>query len=133
MMASMGEAVGEKITRAVERANKEKLPIIIFCLFRRCQNAGRNSFPDADGEDIGGTEASSAMRDFLYISVLTDPTTGGVTASFAMLEDDYSGRTKGTDWICRTASHRADNRTEASERISDVQNFCWSMGLWIRS
>ena len=55
LMASMGWAVGEKITRAVERATKEKLPVIIFCLFRWSQNAGGNHISDADGKNVRGT------------------------------------------------------------------------------
>ena len=51
-MASMGWAVGEKITRAVERATREQLPVILFCLFRWRQNAGGNYFSYADVKNI---------------------------------------------------------------------------------
>ena len=54
-MASMGWAVGEKITRAVERATEGKTSGHYFCLFRRSQNAGGNYISDADGKDVGGT------------------------------------------------------------------------------
>ena len=86
MMASMGEAVGEKITRATERATKEKLPIIIFT----CSGGARMQEGIVSLMQMAKT--SSALKrhsdaGLLYISVLTDPTTGGVTASFAMEGD----------------------------------------------
>ena len=84
MMASMGEAVGEKITRAVERGDEASLPVILFaCSEGRGCREGIVSL-DADGEDVSGAEKTSDVR-ALYVSVLTDPTTGGVTASWAML------------------------------------------------
>lgn len=66
LMASMGEAVGEKITRAVERATKEDLPVIFFCVLRRCKDAGGNCIPYADGKDGCGAEASQRRRTSLY-------------------------------------------------------------------
>ena len=57
LMASMGEAVGEKIARAVERATKERLPGHLICLLRRGPYAGGNRLSDADGKDIRSTEA----------------------------------------------------------------------------
>lgn len=55
MMASMGHAVGEKITRAVERATEEGLPVVLLPVpvAHVCR---RESFPDADGKDFSGTE-----------------------------------------------------------------------------
>ena len=86
LMGSMSAAVGEKLTRAVEYAAKAKLPLIFFCasggarmqegilsLMQMAKTSGAVHFHS----DKGG----------LYITVLTDPTTGGVTASFAMLGD----------------------------------------------
>ncbi len=55
MMASMGHAVGEKITRAVERATEERLPVVLF-LFRWRTYAGGNHFSDADGQDFRSIE-----------------------------------------------------------------------------
>ena len=86
MMASMGWAVGEKITRAVERATEEKLPVILFT----CSGGARMQEGIVSLMQMAKT--SSALKKhsdagLLYISVLTDPTTGGVTASFAMLGD----------------------------------------------
>lgn len=86
MMASMGEVVGEKITRAIERATKEALPLIIFA----CSGGARMQEGIVSLMQMAKT--SQALKRHsdagnLYISVLTDPTTGGVTASFAMLGD----------------------------------------------
>ena len=86
LMASMGEVVGEKITRMVERATKEKLPVIIFT----CSGGAR--MQEGIVSLMQMTKTSAALKrhsdaGLLYITVLTDPTTGGVTASFAMLGD----------------------------------------------
>ena len=86
MMASMGEIVGEKITRAVERATREKLPVIIFT----CSGGARMQEGIVSLMQMAKTSAALKKHSDagqLYISVLTDPTTGGVTASFAMLGD----------------------------------------------
>lgn len=86
MMASMGEAVGEKITRAAEEATKKKLPIIIFT----CSGGARMQEGIISLMQMAKTSAALKRHSdegLLYISVLTDPTTGGVTASFAMEAD----------------------------------------------
>ena len=86
MMASMGWAVGEKIARAVERATKEKLPVIIFA----CSGGARMQEGIVSLMQMAKTSAALKKHSdagLLYISVLTNPTTGGVTASFAMLGD----------------------------------------------
>lgn len=86
MMASMGEVVGEKITRAVEKATEEKLPIIIFA----CSGGARMQEGIVSLMQMAKTSAALKRHSdegLLYISILTDPTTGGVTASFAMLGD----------------------------------------------
>ena len=86
LMASMGWAVGEKITRAVERATEEKLPIIIFA----CSGGARMQEGITSLMQMAKTSAAlerHSKAGLLYVSVLTEPTTGGVTASFAMLGD----------------------------------------------
>ena len=86
LMASMGEVVGEKITRAVERATKEELPLIIFT----CSGGARMQEGIVSLMQMAKTSAALKRHSdagLLYITVLTDPTTGGVTASFAMLGD----------------------------------------------
>ena len=86
LMASMGEAVGEKIARAVERATEERLPVILFA----CSGGAR--MQEGIVSLMQMAKPSAALKHhsdagLLYISILTDPTTGGVTASFAMLGD----------------------------------------------
>ena len=86
LMASMGHIVGEKITRAVERATKERLPVILFA----CSGGARMQEGMVSLMQMSKTAAALRRHSDegnLYISVLTDPTTGGVTASFAMLGD----------------------------------------------
>ena len=86
LMGSMGSAVGEKITRATEYATKKKLPLIIFCASggARMQEGIFSLFQMA--KTAAAVEKHNAAG-LLYISVLTNPTTGGVTASFASLGD----------------------------------------------
>ena len=85
-MGSMSAAVGEKITRAIEYAGKNKLPLILFS----ASGGARMQEGIFSLMQMAKTAAALARLDekgLLYISVLTDPTTGGVTASFASLGD----------------------------------------------
>ena len=86
MMGSMGSVVGEKITRAFERATKQKNPVVLF------STSGGARMQEGIISLMQMAKTSGAVSKFtqqggLYISVLTDPTTGGVTASFASLGD----------------------------------------------
>ncbi len=86
LMGSMGYVVGEKITRAFERATEEKLPVVLFC----CSGGARMQEGIVSLMQMAKTSAAIKKHSeagLLYIPVLTDPTTGGVTASFAMLGD----------------------------------------------
>ena len=86
IMSSMGHVVGEKITDAVERATREKLPVILFA----CSGGARMQEGIVSLMQMAKTSAALKRHHEagqLFISVLTDPTTGGVTASFAMLGD----------------------------------------------
>lgn len=86
MMGSMGTVVGEKITRLVEYATENKLPVIIFT----ASGGARMQEGIFSLMQMAKVSAALAKHDeagFLYITVLTDPTTGGVTASFAMEGD----------------------------------------------
>lgn len=86
MMASMGTAVGEKIFLAFEYAVKKKLPVIIFA----ASGGARMQEGIMSLMQMAKTSAAVAKHDeagLLYICVLTNPTTGGVTASFASLAD----------------------------------------------
>jgi acetyl-CoA carboxylase carboxyl transferase subunit beta len=86
MMGSMGSVVGEKITRAVERAIKLKFPLIIFTASGGARMQ-EGIFSLMQMAKISGAISRLNANGLLYIPVLTDPTTGGVTASFAMLGD----------------------------------------------
>lgn len=86
MMGSMGSVVGEKITRAVEYATEHKMPIVIFTT----SGGARMQEGIVSLMQMAKVSEALARHDeagLLYITVLTDPTTGGVTASFAMLGD----------------------------------------------
>lgn len=86
LMGSMGYVVGEKITRAFERATEEKLPVVLFT------SSGGARMQEGIISLMQMAKTSAAIRKhseagLFYLPVLTDPTTGGVTASFAMLGD----------------------------------------------
>jgi acetyl-CoA carboxylase carboxyl transferase subunit beta len=86
MMGSMGSVVGEKITRTIEAAADEKLPLLIVS----CSGGARMQESTLSLMQMAKTSAALARLDdagCLFISLLADPTTGGVTASFAMLGD----------------------------------------------
>lgn len=86
MMASMGSVVGEKITRAFEYATENRLPVIMFTASggARMQEGIVSLMQMAK---TSGAVARHSDAGLLYITVITDPTTGGVTASFASLGD----------------------------------------------
>ena len=86
LMASMGETVGEKLTRCIERATEEQISVVILA----CSGGAR--MQEGIVSLMQMAKVSAALRrhsdaGLLYISVLTDPTMGGVTASFAMQGD----------------------------------------------
>ena len=86
MMGSMGSVVGEKLARAIERATDQKLPLLVVS----CSGGARMQESTLSLMQMAKTSAALARLDDeggLFISLLTDPTTGGVTASFAMLGD----------------------------------------------
>ena len=90
---SMGSAVGEKITRVIERAISERGAVIIFAASGRARmQEGALSLMQM--AKISAALAALEERHLPFISVLTDPTTGGVTASFAMLGDIIVGEPK---------------------------------------
>ena len=86
LMGSMGAVVGEKICVAIDKAIAESLPLVIVC----CSGGARMHEGVVSLGQMAKTSAALAKlhkEGGLYISVMTDPTTGGVTASFAMLGD----------------------------------------------
>ena len=86
MMGSMGTVTGEKITRAFEYATKNNLPVVVFTVSggARMQEGILSLMQMAK---TSGAVKRHSDKGLLYITVLTDPTTGGVTASFAMEGD----------------------------------------------
>jgi acetyl-CoA carboxylase carboxyl transferase subunit beta len=95
MGGSMGSVVGEKLTRLIERATRERLPVIIVCASggARMQEGMLSLVQMA--KISGALQRHQAAR-LLYMPVLTHPTTGGVTASFAMLGDIILAEPKAT-------------------------------------
>ena len=117
LMGSMGAAVGEKIARAADAARKGKLPLVIFCASggARMQEGILSLMQMAKtAEAITRFQAAGG----LYISWLTHPTTGGVTASFASLGDVTLAEARRADRLCRPARDRADHRPDAARGLS---------------
>ena len=86
MMASMGSVMGERITKAFEEATKLRLPVIMFC----CSGGARiqeGAISLMQMEKTAAAVKRHSNAGLFYCSVLTDPTMGGVTASFATLAD----------------------------------------------
>ena len=95
MGGSMGSVVGEKLTRSIERATHEHYPLIIVCASggARMQEGMLSLMQMAK---ISGALEHHYQANLLYIPILTHPTTGGVTASFAMLGDIILAEPKAT-------------------------------------
>jgi acetyl-CoA carboxylase carboxyl transferase subunit beta len=111
---SMGVVVGEKITRGIERAHRRALPVVIVC----CSGGARmmeGALSLMQMAKICGALARLDRARLPYISVLTDPTTGGVTASLPMLGDLKHRRAQGAHRLRRTARHRADDPQKLPE------------------
>ena len=90
LMSSMGSAVGEKIASAFEYATENRLPVFLFC----CSGGARMQEGIVSLMQMAKTSAAIRKHSdagLFYCSILTDPTTGGVTASFAMLGDVILG------------------------------------------
>lgn len=120
MMGSMGMVVGEKITRAIEYATAKKLPLIIFTA------SGGARMQEGIISLMQMAKTSAAVKkhndkNLLYITVLTDPTTGGVSASFAMLGDIIIAEPKtlvgfaGKRVIERTVNEKLPDEFQTSE------------------
>lgn len=118
LMGSMGSVVGEKITRLIERAIEESLPIIIFTASggARMQEGILSLMQMAK---VSGALNKLNEKDGLYVTVLTDPTTGGVTASFAMLGDIIISEPKA---LIGFAGRRVIEKTIGEELPEDFQS-----------
>ena len=126
-MGSMGSAVGERITIAVETAIKEKLPLILFCV----SGGARMQEGIVSLMQMAKTSAAIAKlneKGLLYISVLTDPTTGGVTASFASLGDIILAEPKA---LIGFAGPRVIEQTIKQKLPEGFQSFRISIRTWI--
>ena len=126
-MGSMSTAVGEKITRAIEYAAAKKLPLVIFSASGGARMQEGIFQPDADGQDQRRHRALFGQGG-LYISVLTHPTTGGVTASFASLGDIMLAEPGALIGFAGPAS---SSRLSASAcpRASSAASSSWSTAL----
>ena len=115
MGGSMGSVVGEKLTRLIEQATQKRLPAIIVCASggARMQEGMLSLMQMAK---ISGALERHRSAQLLYIPVLTDPTTGGVTASFAMLGDIILAEPKAT---IAFAGRRVIEQTLRGEKLPD--------------
>ena len=116
MGGSMGSVVGEKITRAIERCARDRIPLIVVSASggARMQEGILSLMQMAK---IAAALARLDEEKIPFISVLTDPTTGGVTASFRDVGGSQCCRTEGTDRIRWTAGSAADDQHRASGGI----------------
>ena len=91
---SMGSVVGEKFVRAVEHCLEHRCPAGLLLGQRRRAHAGGAVLPAANGQDQRGARSGLSEARLPFVSVMTDPTTGGVSASLAMLGDINIGEPK---------------------------------------
>nr|YP_009535601.1 acetyl-CoA carboxylase beta subunit [Pinus aristata]ACP51534.1 acetyl-CoA carboxylase beta subunit [Pinus aristata]AYI69461.1 acetyl-CoA carboxylase beta subunit [Pinus aristata] len=118
MGGSMGSVVGEKITRLIERATAESLPVIMVCA------SGGARMQEGSFSLMQMAKIASALyihqkdKKLLYISILTSPTTGGVTASFGMLGDIIIAEPKA---YIAFAGKRVIEQTLGQKVIEDFQ------------
>ena len=113
---SMGVVMGEKLVRAIEAAVAGRKPVMIVS----CSGGARMMEGALSLMQMAKVSAALARLDraqLPYLSMLTDPTTGGVTASFAMLGDFIIAEPQGAHRLRRTARHRADDPPEAAGRV----------------
>ena len=137
MMGSMGSVVGEKLTRAFEHATEQGLPVIVFTASggARMQEGMVSLMQMAK---TSGAVARHSAAGLLYITVLTDPTTGGVTASFASLGDIILAEPKvligfaGRRVIENTIRQRLPEGFQLAEHMLE-QGICWSRAVWTLS
>ena len=117
---SMGSVVGEKLTRLIEHATRERLPAIVVCASggARMQEGMLSLMQMAK---ISGALERHREARLLYIPILTHPTTGGVTASFAMLGDIIIAEPKATVACYRRPGNRANSAGKAAGKLSNIR------------
>lgn len=118
MMSSMGHVVGEKNRTCGGACDRTFSSGYFILLFRWCKNAGGNRFPDADGKDSSCFKETFRGRTFICAGVNRsyDRRCDG---KFCDVRRYYPCRAGGTDWICRAACHRADDRRETAGGIPE--------------
>lgn len=113
LMASMGENVGEKNCQSSGKGNTGTFACSAFCLLRRCQNAGRNCIPDADGKDFRSFKKTQRFRASLY-QCPYESNYRWCDSKLCHVGRYYPGRTRCINWFCRSQSDRTNNPAEAS-------------------
>ena len=130
MMGSMGSVVGEKITRAFEYATEHKLPVVMFTA------SGGARMQEGIVSLMQMAKTSGAVKlhseaGGLYISVMTDPTTGGVTASFASLGDIIIAEPKVLIGFAGRRVIEGTIKQKDFPRTSSLRSSCTKKALWI--
>ena len=130
MMGSMGQVVGEKITKAFQEGIKRQLPVVIFTASGGARMQ-EGIFSLMQMAKISGAVEEHHQAGLFYLTVLTDPTTGGVTASFAMQGDIILAEPKA---IVGFAGKRVVEQTmnQKLQMISNKQKPFWNKGLSMR-
>jgi len=118
LMGSMGSVVGERLSRLFEYATVNTLPVIIFCASGGAR-MHEGIFSLMQMAKVSAAVQKHSQAGLLYISVLTDPTTGGVTASFAMLGDIIIAEPKA---LVGFAGRRVIEGTISQQLPSDFQS-----------
>lgn len=131
MIGSMGTVVGEKITRLFEHATEHSLPVVGFTV------SGGARMQEGILSLMQMAKTSAAVRRHsdagnFYLTVLTDPTTGGVTASFAMDGDVIMAEPGATMALPGPASSSRPS-AKSCPRGSKRRSSCWSTALWTSS
>ncbi len=121
----MGSVVGEKFVRAVEHCLEHRMPLVCFAA------SGGARMQEALYSLLQMAKTSAALKRLSearlpFISVMTDPTTGGVSASLAMLGDINIGEPKASDRFRRSAGDSTDGARNAARKDSSAASFCSS-------
>ena len=115
---SMGSVVGEKIARSIDHCIEHSVPFLMIS-----KSGGARMMEAAFSlMQMAKTSAKLALlaqAKIPYISLLTDPTTGGVSASYAMLGDINIAEPRCADWICRTARYKRNYKKRLAQGFSN--------------
>ena len=131
MMGSMGQVVGEKITKAFQEGIKRQLPSCDFYRFRWCQNARRNLFSDANGENLRSCGRTPSSWIILFNSI----DGSNYRRRHCKLCDarrHYFSRTKSDRWICWKTCCGTNHEPKNSQMISNKQKLFLNKDLLMR-